>query len=237
VLVGAALWWWRGDLGFGGGGHPGDLRSVNHAGPGSHHDAARASAFVGSASCAECHQAEHAAWRGSQHARAMQHATAETVLGDFSGVTYTRDGVTSTFFKRDGKFIIRTDGPDGRLTDYEVRYTFGVEPQQQYLVELPGGRLQAVSVTWDTRPKAEGGQRWFRQYPQEKLDHRDELHWTGRSQNWNFMCADCHSTDVRKGYDDAKDRYDTRYAEISVGCESCHGPGERHLRWAGGRPA
>jgi len=164
----------------------------------------------------------------------MQHATAETVVGDFSGVTYTRDGVTSTFFKRDGKFIIRTDGPDGRLTDYEVRYTFGVEPQQQYLVELPGGRLQAVSVTWDTRPKAEGGQRWFRQYPQEKLDHRDELHWTGRSQNWNFMCADCHSTDVRKGYDEAQDRYDTRYAEISVGCESCHGPGERHLQWARG---
>jgi tetratricopeptide (TPR) repeat protein len=164
----------------------------------------------------------------------MQHATAETVVGDFSGVTYTRDGVTSTFFKRDGKFIIRTDGPDGRLTDYEVKYTFGVEPQQQYLVELPGGRLQAVSVTWDTRPKAEGGQRWFRQYPQETLDHRDELHWTGRAQNWNFMCADCHSTDVRKGYDEAKGGYDTRYAEISVGCESCHGPGERHLQWAQG---
>lgn len=162
----------------------------------------------------------------------MQHATRQTVLGDFSGVTYTRDGVTSSFFERDGRFYIRTDGPDGRLTDFEVKYTFGVEPQQQYLVELPGGRLQAVSVTWDTRPKEAGGQRWFRQYPQERLDHRDELHWTRRSQNWNFMCADCHSTDVRKGYDAAQDRYDTRYAEVSVGCESCHGPGERHLQWA-----
>ena len=162
----------------------------------------------------------------------MQHATAQTVRGDFSGVTYTRDGVTSSFFKRGERFFIRTDGPDGKLTDFEVKYTFGVEPQQQYLVELPGGRLQAVSVTWDTRPKEAGGQRWFRQYPQERLDHRDELHWTRRSQNWNFMCADCHSTDVRKGYDAAQDRYDTRYAEISVGCESCHGPGERHLRWA-----
>jgi tetratricopeptide (TPR) repeat protein len=192
--------------------------------------------FVGSASCAECHRAEHAAWKGSQHERAMQHATAGTVLGDFSGSTYTRDGVTSTFFKRDGRFVIRTDGPDGKLTDFEVKYTFGVEPQQQYLVELPGGRLQAVSVTWDTRPKEAGGQRWFRQYPKEKLDHLDELHWTQRAQNWNFMCADCHSTDVRKGYDDAKDVYDTRYAEVSVGCESCHGPGSAHVaaRGAGG---
>jgi len=224
VLVVAALWWWRGDIGFGGDGPQDDTQAV----------AARASAFVGSAACASCHQPEHAAWRGSQHERAMQHATEQTVRGDFSGGTYTRDGVTSTFFKRDGKFIIRTDGPDGRLADFEVKYTFGVEPQQQYLVALAGGRLQAVSVTWDTRPKAEGGQRWFRQYPQETLDHRDELHWTGRSQNWNFMCADCHSTEVRKGYDDAKGGYDSRYAEVSVGCESCHGPGERHLQWARG---
>ncbi|MFM7625875.1 MAG: multiheme c-type cytochrome, partial [Gammaproteobacteria bacterium] len=193
--------------------------------------------FVGSAACAECHRAEHAAWKGSQHERAMQHATPDTVLGDFSGASYTRDGVTSTFFKRDGKFVIRTDGPDGKLTDFEVKYTFGVEPQQQYLVELPGGRLQAVSVTWDTRSKEAGGQRWFRQYPKEKLDHLDELHWTQRAQNWNFMCADCHSTDVRKGYDDAKGGYDTRYAEVSVGCESCHGPGSAHVAaQRGGKP-
>lgn len=185
--------------------------------------------FVGSAACADCHRAEHTAWKGSQHERAMQHATADTVLGDFSGATYTRDGVTSTFFKRDAKFYIRTDGLDGRLADFEVKYTFGVEPQQQYLVELPGGRLQAVSVTWDTRPKEQGGQRWFRQYPGEKFDHRDELHWTQRAQNWNFMCADCHSTDVRKGHDEATDAYRTRYAEVSVGCESCHGPGSEHV--------
>ena len=200
--------------------------------------ALRASAtFVGSAACAECHRAEHAAWKGSQHERAMQHATPQTVLGDFSGATYTRDGVTSKFFQRDGKFFIRTDGPDGKLTDFEVRYTFGVEPQQQYLVELPGGRLQAVSVTWDTRTKEAGGQRWFRQYPKEVLDHRDELHWTQRAQNWNFMCADCHSTDVRKGYDDTEGTYDTRYAEVSVGCESCHGPGSAHVAsQRGGKP-
>jgi tetratricopeptide (TPR) repeat protein len=218
------------DAGAAGGNGPASAAAAERA-------ALRAKAtFVGSAACADCHRPEHAAWKGSQHERAMQHATDGTVLGDFSGATYTRDGVTSTFFKRDGKFFIRTDGPDGQLADFEVKYTFGVEPQQQYLVDLPGGRLQAVSVTWDTRPKEQGGQRWFRQYPGEKLDHRDELHWTQRAQNWNFMCADCHSTDVRKGYDDAKGGYDTRYAEVSVGCESCHGPGSAHVaaRGAGG---
>ncbi|NBU24204.1 MAG: hypothetical protein EBS39_00990 [Gammaproteobacteria bacterium] len=223
LALAAALWWWRGHAGAGTAGEGGAAKvAATDA-------AARGASFVGSTACASCHQAERAAWRGSQHARAMQHATADTVLGDFGGATYSRDGVTSTFFKRDGKFFIRTDGPDGKLADFEVKYTFGVEPQQQYLVELPGGRLQAVSVTWDTRPAEAGGQRWFRQYPAEKLDHRDELHWTQRAQNWNFMCADCHSTDVRKGYDDATGGYDTRYAEVSVGCESCHGPGSAHI--------
>ena len=173
----------------------------------------------------------------SQHARAMQHATAETVLGDFSDSKLSFDGVTSSFFRRDGKYFVRTDGPDGKLADFEVKYTFGLEPLQQYLVELPGGRLQALALSWDTRPKEQGGQRWFRQYPDEKLDYRDELHWTRRSQNWNFMCADCHSSQVSKGYDAGKDTFDTRWNEISVGCESCHGPGSAHIAWTKAKPA
>jgi tetratricopeptide (TPR) repeat protein len=193
--------------------------------------------LVGSGECASCHSAEHRAWRGSQHARAMQHATPETVLGDFNGTRFAKGGVVSTFTRRDGRFFVRTDGPDGRLADFEVKYTFGVEPMQQYLVALPGGRLQALSITWDTRPKAEGGQRWFHQYPRERIDFKDELHWTKRSQNWNFMCADCHSTQVKKGYDAASGAYDTRFAEVSVGCESCHGPGSAHTAWARERTA
>jgi tetratricopeptide (TPR) repeat protein len=193
--------------------------------------------FVGSESCSGCHQAQHAAWKTSQHALAMQHASPDTVRGNFDDARYVFDGVTSTFFRRDGKYFVRTDGPDGQLADFEVKYTFGLEPLQQYLVELPGGRLQALAVTWDTRPEDQGGQRWFRQYPDEKLDFRDELHWTQRAQNWNFMCADCHSTNVRKGYDAATHAFATQWSEISVGCESCHGPGSAHLAWAKGKPA
>ena len=191
-----------------------------------------AATYVGSSSCVQCHAAESKAWQDSQHAVAMQHATERTVLGDFNDATFSLQGVDSRFFRRDGKFFIRTDGPDGQLADFEVKYTFGIAPLQQYLVELPGGRLQAASVTWDARPREQGGQRWFRQYPDEKVDHTDELHWTRRAQNWNFMCADCHSTRVGKGYDAANDSYQTTYAEISVGCEACHGPGSAHVQWA-----
>jgi tetratricopeptide (TPR) repeat protein len=162
----------------------------------------------------------------------MQPATAETVLADFDDTSFTYNGVTTTFRTSDGKYFARTDGSDGRLAEFEIAYTFGVEPLQQYLVAFPDGRLQALSICWDTRPAAEGGQRWFHLYPDEAVDHEDELHWTGPQQNWNFMCAECHSTNLVKGYDAEGDRYATTWSEIDVSCEACHGPGSRHVRWA-----
>jgi tetratricopeptide (TPR) repeat protein len=188
--------------------------------------------FVGSETCAGCHQAEARLWQGSQHQRAMTHATDTSVLGDFSDATFTNFGVTSRFFRKDGKYLVETDGPDGKLGIFEVKYTFGVDPLQQYLIEFPDGRVQSLSIAWDTRPKDKGGQRWFHLYPKEEIRHDDVLHWTRLNQNWNFMCSECHSTGVRKNYDAANDRFATTYSEISVGCEACHGQGSSHVRWA-----
>ena len=188
--------------------------------------------YVGSSACVSCHATEGSAWLKSQHHDAMAQADEHNVLGNFNNARFTYAGLTSTFFKRDGKFFVNTDGRDGKLTDYEIKYTFGVFPLQQYLIEFPDGRLQALSIAWDSRPKKDGGQRWFHLYPKERITHGDELHWTGPAQNWNFMCADCHSTELRKNYDPATDRFQTQWAEISVGCEACHGPGSNHVVWA-----
>src|SRR3954465_13316776 len=193
---------------------------------------ASAATFVGSETCAGCHRAQAQLWHGSQHQLAMQHANDKSVLGDFSDATVDHYGVRSRFFRKDGKFFVETDGPDGKLAAFEVMYTFGMQPLQQYLVEFPDGRLQALSLAWDTRPKDRGGQRWFHLYPDEEIKHDDVLHWTRLNQNWNFMCAGCHSTGVRKNYDAATDRFATSFAEISVGCEACHGQGSRHAGWA-----
>jgi predicted CXXCH cytochrome family protein len=193
---------------------------------------APALAFVGSEACAGCHQKEMALWRDSQHRHAMQHASAPSVLGDFDDASFDCHGVHSRFFKKDGNFFVETDGPDGELATFEVKYTFGIEPLQQYLIEFPDGRIQALSIAWDSRPKDRGGQRWFHLYPNEEIKHDDVLHWTKLNQNWNFMCAECHSTGVHKNYDAANDRFHTTWAEISVGCEACHGKGSRHVDWA-----
>ena len=188
--------------------------------------------FAGSAACAACHKSEHGDWLQSQHKAAMQAPDDATVLGRFDGATFKRGAVESLFFKKDDKFLIRTEGPDGKPADFAVKYVFGLSPLQQYLIELPGGRLQAFGIAWDSRPAGQGGQRWYDLYPDRKMAAGDPLHWTGIDQNWNYQCAWCHSTNVRKNHDATTGGFNTSFSEISVGCEACHGPASNHLAWA-----
>ena len=188
--------------------------------------------FVGSAQCASCHANEYEQWQGSHHQLAMQIADSESVLGDFSNQTIQYFDSEARFFNRAGKFFVQTQNSDGEAEDFEITHTFGVMPLQQYLVEAPGGRKQALQFAWDARSSSKGGQRWFHLYPDEFIGPGDELHWTGRYFNWNYMCAECHSTNLQLGYDLDSNTFDTTYDEISVGCEACHGPGSRHTEQA-----
>jgi Tfp pilus assembly protein PilF len=183
--------------------------------------------YVANAECLSCHAEQAERWRGSHHARAMAPASAETVLARFDGRTFAHRGVTTRFFQRAGKFVVRTDGPDGKLADFEVAYTFGVAPLQQYLIAQPGGRLQALQIAWDDVQK-----RWFHLQPKENAPAGDVLHWTGRYQNANTMCIACHTTGYEKRYDATADRFDSRWRETNVSCQACHGPGDRHVQWA-----
>jgi predicted CXXCH cytochrome family protein len=184
--------------------------------------------FVGSAVCQSCHEEAFADWIGSQHERAMQIADTDTVLGDFD-TTFEYFGSTTRFFTRDDNYYVLTADASGQDREFRIAYTFGVEPLQQYLIEFPGGRLQTLAFSWDSRPAAAGGQRWFHAYGDEYIAPDDELHWTGPQQNWNYMCAECHSTNVEMGFDAESNTFTTTYSEISVGCEGCHGPGSAHV--------
>jgi predicted CXXCH cytochrome family protein len=190
--------------------------------------------YAGSAACAICHGPETKAWLASHHAHAMAEATKATVSGDFSGTRITFNGSSARFFRDGGRFLVETEGRDGKPAIFQVSHTFGVAPLQQYLVTFPDGRLQALPWAWDMRPKSGGGQRWFHLYQYRPIPAADPLHWTRPMQNWNYMCAECHSTDVHKNYDAASDRFKTSFSEISVGCETCHGPAAGHVAWANG---
>lgn len=195
--------------------------------------------YVGRQTCAECHQQEMKQWQGSHHDLAMDVATDETVLGDFDNQTLEHHGVTSTMFRRDGKFFVNTEGPDGKMADFEVKWVFGVTPLQQYMVEFDRkpdmrddeiARVQVLRLCWDT----EKG-RWFHLDAPDvsgRLDPSDDLHWTGIAQRWQTMCADCHSTNLQKNFDPHTCEYRTTFSEIDVSCEACHGPGSLHVQLA-----
>ena len=190
-------------------------------------DLAPAFTFVGRDRCAECHEEETEAWLGSDHDNAMAPADSANVRGDFSGVEFEHKGVTSRFTTRDGRYFVYTEGPGGEMVEFEIAYTFGWEPLQQYLIAFPGGRYQALSLAWDTEREE-----WFHLYPEQDIPADDWLHWTRSAQTWNGMCAECHSTNLRKGFDPETNTFATTWSEIDVSCEACHGPGSRHSEWA-----
>lgn len=183
--------------------------------------------FVNNQTCVSCHEKEAAAWQGSHHQQAMLPATDSNVLGDFNDVQFTDSGVTSRFFKKDGKFFINTPNADGSAEDFEVKYTFGIDPLQQYLLSLPKGKFQAFTVAWDVKKK-----RWFDLYPDEKVLVSDPAHWTARAFTANSSCMECHMTNMSLNHDAETGIYDTQWSEVNVSCQSCHGPGEKHLEWA-----
>ena len=195
--------------------------------------------LVGRDQCASCHQPQADAFHGSHHDKAMAIATDESVLADFNDQTLEHFGVTSKMFRDGDRFMVNTEGPDGQMHDYEIKYTFGVEPLQQYMVEIdrPGnaaeneiGRVQVLRISWDTQQE-----KWFYLSPpdvSEKIDPTDPLHWTGTTQNWNTTCAICHSTGYHKNFDVATNSYHTTFSEIDVSCEACHGPASYHVELA-----
>ncbi len=188
--------------------------------------------YVGEEACQACHSKEFQEWQGSHHDLAMQEANESTVLGDFNQIHFIKDGITTTFFKQKNNFMVNTDNAQGQLQDYKIAYTFGVYPLQQYMVKFPQGKVQVLDIAWDSRSKEQGGQRWFSLHPNDTVIAGDVLHWTGPNLNWNYMCADCHSTNLKKNYNALNDHYDTQWDSINVSCEACHGPASEHLNWA-----
>lgn len=182
--------------------------------------------YIGDKSCSSCHEEEYNKWKDSHHFHSMEVADQNTVLGNFNNITVYLNGVESRFFMKNENYYVNTQGPDGNLQDYKIEYTFGYQPLQQYLVKFPGGRLQTLHLCWDTEEK-----KWFDLFPDEDPPIDDWMHWTKGSMTWNSMCAECHSTDLKKNYAFEEDTFNTTWSSINVSCETCHGPGQKHVEW------
>jgi len=182
--------------------------------------------FVGDQQCASCHADQFQGWQESHHDYAMKEATDEYVRGNFDNVSVEHNGDTYRFYRKGDQFRMEYSSSNNKKS-YTIRYTFGWEPLQQYLVEIGKGKLQTLNIAWDTQEK-----QWFALNPDQNVQHGDWMHWTGGAMNWNTMCASCHSTNLQKNYIASADSFHTTWSSINVSCESCHGPGKAHVEFA-----
>ncbi|OUU78434.1 MAG: hypothetical protein CBC38_07555 [Gammaproteobacteria bacterium TMED78] len=186
--------------------------------------------YVGGENCLSCHTEQFSMWENSHHELAMLDANQENILANFDNIKFEYNDVESLFYKEDAKYWVRTDNEKGEMESFQISYTFGAYPLQQYLIDLGNGKFNALSIAWDSRPKNEGGQKWFHLYPEnEEVNFDDPLHWTGTFQNWNSICAECHSTNLIKNFSISDNSYNTSFSSINVDCESCHGAGSNHI--------
>jgi predicted CXXCH cytochrome family protein len=187
--------------------------------------------FVGSAACAPCHAAEAAAYAKSHHAGALVPLTRARFDAQLASPTFSTPlGGSTRFAARGAAIEVTTPDGAGRTATFPVVYAAGVGPLEQFVVATERGKLQTLGVSWDSRAATNGGGRWFHVYGSRGIAPKDELFFTRPAQNWNHVCADCHSTLLERRYDAAKDAFETRWAELAVGCEACHGPGAEHVR-------
>ncbi|MDO6571084.1 multiheme c-type cytochrome [Gilvimarinus sp. 2_MG-2023] len=182
--------------------------------------------------CATCHAEQVAQWQQSHHYHAMEIATPKTVLGDFSNQTLAYQGSQVEFSTQENELYITMPNLKGEMQSFQVEFTFGYKPLQQYMFNAGKGKYQLFPFAWDSRPAEEDGQRWFVLYPDQSPN--DEFHWSNMGQNWNQMCADCHSTNFKKGFDLENLSYQSSYSTINVSCAACHGEAKEHLQWAAG---
>ncbi|HEX3024808.1 MAG TPA: multiheme c-type cytochrome, partial [Chitinophagaceae bacterium] len=182
--------------------------------------------YVGDEACKSCHTKQYNDWLQSDHFKSLQTVNDTSVLGNFNNASLQADGVTSSFNKKNGYYFINTQGDDGKNHNYKIAYTFGYYPLQQYVVAFANGKMQVTRQSWNSKSR-----QWFQQYAGQKINYKDWLHWTGNAQNWNTMCAECHSTNLKKNYNIETDSYNTQYSVINVSCEACHGPGKQHIEY------
>jgi len=184
-------------------------------------------ALSGSVSCRECHETFHELWETSFHGRAMQpfnDDVAASLPSPAGGIVVGEAVYTAV--PESGIVQETTLAGERALA---IEHVLGGKDVQYFLTPLSRGRLQVLPVAYDVR-RAE----WF-DTTASAVRHfgeaRDEaLDWRARALTFNTACRSCHVSHLTTHYDEATDTYLTTWSEPGISCETCHGPGEEHVR-------
>ncbi len=192
--------------------------------------------YVGSELCKQCHWREFDSWRHTLHSKFMLLADDTSVIGDFKRNNKLTTKVTKkspklagketavNFFEMNGEYYVNTIGADWESRDYKIKYVIGINRKQNYVTEFPNGELHILPAEWEVEE-----QRWVEYNGLKNHYPGDGKYWSDGGMIWQFKCGSCHVTGLKINYDKEADRFETVWAEIGIGCETCHGPGSDHI--------
>ena len=209
-------------------------------------DSVRFADFVGSEACASCHEREYDAWSRSTHGRAGGTPSRERSIADFDGrpirfadavvIPAVRGGAYQFEVGRVGEptLVFRVDGVIGgghmvgggtqgfvsRFPDGTVRF-------------LPFDFIRKEGV-WFCNTGTRGRTGYHRITPQMRLAECGDwppVRILGDEPRF-ATCQQCHGSQIVTGIDSTSHSYTTRFTSLAINCESCHGPGRRHIEIA-----
>lgn len=179
--------------------------------------------YVGAKECGQCHDDEVAGWQKSWHSRALSPATDKFVVGNFANAHFKGSSTEATMTKAGGVRTMTTNGPDGQPHPYPVSWVIGAKRMQDSVTVFPDGRWQVLPVYFHLADKS-----WvdYTEAKQGALTPDHPFWWTNARRMANHECLDCHTTNLDVRVDGGT--WTTTATDLTVACESCHGPGEGH---------
>jgi len=206
--------------------------------------------YVGSQTCAMCHQDIYQNWSHTGMARMLRPYAPENILGDFveNNVFYLGDEVMedeegykfiegkdrqpfARMIVDRGRHYFEIKQSDGIWHRYAVNHTIGSKWQQGYVTRLPDGQLQVFPIEYNARYR-----KWvnfWKIIDAPGTERDDPRLWEKFTPATNYLmnCAVCHTSQLRNTQGGGFQANNLQFREPGIGCEMCHGPGGKHVAW------
>lgn len=194
--------------------------------------------YVSSATCRQCHPGEHASWSGSYHSTMTQRVSTETIAAPAEETRLELHGRVFRFIPESDRFLVETVDPEW---DHERRkaglrmISENENPPMVHRQVVMSTGSHHYQTYWINGRK--GNQLWRAPW----VYHIERKRWLPlldtfiippnnlfNVTSWNNNCIHCHSTGGEPGLE-APDSPATTVGDLSISCEACHGPGQKHV--------
>jgi hypothetical protein len=199
--------------------------------------------FVGAETCAKCHQQQYDLWRRSTHGRAGGKPGEVNMLARFDGRPLQfKDAVVTPNRNPQGDYVFLVQFDGGPQFEIKVDAIVGGGHMegggtQSFFNESLDGTLRFLPFDFGRRENV-----WFTQSRKDKTWvpitrdlslQTDALNWPpsrvlGTSVEFS-NCQNCHGSQITLTYDAKQRKHETHFQTLQINCESCHGPGRRHV--------